>query len=211
MTTAVILFSGGLDSTTCLAIAKNKHSKVIAVSFNYGQKHCVEIANAKKLTKKYQVEHIVLDLSVIGGSALTCNEAEIPDFTGEAGIPSTYVPARNTIFIAHALSIAEMHSADYIYLGVSAVDYSGYPDCRPEYIAAYQKLIDTAIVGRRIELVTPLISLSKAETIKIGLDLGVDYSETISCYRATEANKACGTCDSCILRAKGFKELNDQA
>lgn len=209
MSKAIVLFSGGLDSTTCLALALTKHAEVVAVSFDYGQRHIVELERASKIAKKYGVEHIIVNIqnNIFQGSALTDKKIDVPNYQGLDTIPVTYVPARNTIFIAFALGIAESCAASAIYLGVSSVDYSGYPDCRPEYIESFQALINKAAPDHKIKLTTPLVNLSKAETIKLGLELGVDYSETISCYNADKDGNICGTCDSCTLRAKGFKEL----
>lgn len=211
MSKAIVLFSGGLDSTTCLALAKTQNKEVIAISFDYCQRHIVELERAKAIAKEYEVEHLIIriDNNIFSGSALTNESIEVPDFDGSNTIPVTYVPARNTIFLSYALGLAESRKAERIYIGVSSVDYSGYPDCRPEYILAYQNLMNQAIIGLDIELVTPLINLSKAETIKIGLDLGVDYSKTISCYKADINGNACGICDSCTLRAKGFLEAKN--
>lgn len=209
MSKAIVIFSGGLDSTTCLAIAKRDHSEVIAISFDYGQRHIIELEKAKQIAKRLEVEHIIIKIpnQIFQGSALTDKDIEVPDFKDQNDIPITYVPARNTIFIAYALGIAESRQAKAIYLGVSAIDYSGYPDCRPEYISAYQALIDKAIAGTPIKLETPLIHLTKAATIKLGLELGVDYSATISCYNPSATGIPCEKCDSCTLRARGFAEI----
>ena len=209
MSKAIVIFSGGLDSTTCLAIAKRDHSEVIAISFDYGQRHIIELEKAKQITKRFEVEHIIIKIpnQIFQGSALTDKDIKVPDFKDCKDIPITYVPARNTIFIAYALGIAESRQAKAIYLGVSAIDYSGYPDCRPEYINAYQALIDKAIASTPIKLETPLIHLTKAATIKLGLELGVDYSATISCYNPSATGIPCEKCDSCTLRARGFAEI----
>ena len=208
MSKAIVLFSGGLDSTTCLYLARKEYDEVIALSFDYGQRHIVELRQAKKIASKLNLEHLVIKISqeAFLGSALTQEDIEVPNYRVSKEIPATYVPARNTIFIAYALGIAESRKANSIYIGVSSVDYSGYPDCRPEYIESYQKLINNAIQGQEIKLETPLLKLTKKETVAIGLKLGVNYDETISCYRADANGLACGTCDSCVLRKKAFKD-----
>ncbi len=214
MKKAIILLSGGLDSTTCLAIA-NKDYECYTLSFDYGQRHHAELIKAENIAKKFKVkQHEVVKLSLnnLITSALTDKSKAIPDYKDSKEIPSTYVPARNTVFLSLALGWAEVLKADSIFIGVSDVDYSGYPDCRPEYIAAFQQLANLAtksgIEGNKINIVTPLIHLSKAETIKLGLELDVDYSMTVSCYQATSDGFACGRCDSCTLRKKGFKQAN---
>src|SRR3989339_380714 len=215
MKKAVILLSGGLDSTTCLALAKSQGYECYALSFDYGQKHNAELTAAKQIAEHFNVaRHEIMNLAPIGklgGSALTDNSIEIPDYSGATDIPITYVPARNTIFLSLALGWAEIINADAIFIGVSAIDYSGYPDCRPQFIEAFQKLAElatkTGVNGHSIKIETPLIHLSKAETIKLGHSLGVDYSLTISCYRADFDGLACGECDSCSLRKKGFAEM----
>ncbi len=212
MKNAIILFSGGLDSTTCLAYAKSKGYNCYAISFNYGQRHSAELNAAKKIAAHFSVQHIIVDLPIsqFGGSALTDKAQAIPDFNGNDVIPSTYVPARNTIFLSFALAWAEVLKAHDIFIGVSAVDYSGYPDCRPEYIHAFQTLANLAtkvgVEEGNMRIQTPLIDLSKAETIKLGSLLGVNYQLTVSCYQATEDGHACGKCDSCKLRIKGFSD-----
>jgi len=217
MTRAVILLSGGLDSVTTLAIAKAAGYQCFALSFDYGQRHRAELDAVQRILAQFDdVEHKVihLDLDQIGGSALTDKNIDVP-VTPSNGIPITYVPARNTIFLSLALGWAEVLSADVIYIGVNAVDYSGYPDCRPEYIEAFQVLANLAtkqgVEGKTITLETPLIDLSKAEIIKRGIELGVDYSLTVSCYAADDEGRACGVCDSCRLRAAGFADakVND--
>lgn len=207
---AIVLVSGGLDSTTCLAIAGNMGFDCYAISFDYGQRSGSEIEAAKNLVKAAAViEHKIvrLQLGEIGGSALTDSAIAIPE-QESVGIPVTYVPARNTVFLSYALAWAEVVGADAIYIGVNAVDYSGYPDCRPEYIAAFQKLINlatrTTMEGGTIRLETPLIDLSKDEIIKTGIRLGVDYGATVSCYQASSKGEACGRCDSCRFRKQGF-------
>jgi len=209
---AVVLISGGLDSATCLAIAKEQGYECYALSFDYGQRHRIELEAAANIAKSMQVqEHkiIPIDMSGIGGSALTDMQIAVPE-TETQGIPVTYVPARNTIFLSYALGWAEVLVADAIYIGVNALDYSGYPDCRPEFIDAFKKMANLAtkvgVEGHIIDVETPLIDLSKAEIIKRGLALGVDYSKTISCYQAGHDGEACGRCDSCRLRLKGFRD-----
>ena len=211
-TKAVILTSGGLDSATLLAMAHRNGRECYSLSFDYGQRHLAELNAARGLAERYgDVVHRVvsLDLSAIGGSALTDMDIPVPT-TPQEGIPITYVPARNTVFLSLALGWAEVLGASEIYIGVNAVDYSGYPDCRPEFIAAYQRLIGVAtkagVEGTSISLETPLIDLSKGAIIDVGLRLGVDYSMTVSCYQADEMGRACGECDSCRLRAAGFEQ-----
>jgi len=206
---AVILLSGGLDSVTVLAAAR-KNYDCYALSFSYGQRHDVELEAAKNIAKQFQVsEHRILniDLGQLGGSALTDMDIDVPLEQAD-GIPVTYVPARNTIFLSYALAWAEVLKATDIFIGVNAVDYSGYPDCRPEYIDAFAKMANlatkSAVEGDVITIHTPLISLSKSEIIKTGVELGVDYSMTVSCYAANEKGEACGLCDSCRLRHQGF-------
>ena len=214
---AVILSSGGLDSTTVMAIAKHDGYLIYSLSFSYGQRHKVELEAAKKVADKIGVEkHLVinLDLHKIGQSALTSN-TEVPknrnDKTISANIPVTYVPARNTIFLSYALAWAEVIRSSDIFIGVNAIDYSGYPDCRPEYIEAFEKMANLATKAgvekiTKIEINTPLLNMSKAQIIKKGIELGVDYSLTHSCYDPNPEGVACGRCDSCILRKKGFEE-----
>ncbi|MDX9709078.1 MAG: 7-cyano-7-deazaguanine synthase QueC [Trichloromonas sp.] len=211
---AVVLYSGGLDSTTCMAIARAEGFAPYAMSFAYGQRHTVELDKARRYAPRMgAVEHqlVEIDLRRIGGSALT-SALEVPkEGVREGEIPVTYVPARNTIFLSFALGWAEVLGAFDIYIGVNALDYSGYPDCRPEYIAAFETLANLAtragVEGSgRYRLHTPLISLSKAEIIRRGLELGIDYALTHSCYDPTPDGLACGRCDSCRLRLKGFAE-----
>lgn len=210
---AVILYSGGLDSTTCLAIARAEGYEPYAMSFAYGQRHSVELELAKRNAKGAgAVEHLVVefDYRQVGGSALTSDVA-VPKGGVGNDIPVTYVPARNTIFLSFALGWAEALGAFDIFIGVNALDYSGYPDCRPEYIAAFEQMANLAtkagVEGAgRFTIHTPLIHLTKAEIIRKGLDLGVDYSQTHSCYDPTPEGLACGNCDSCRLRLKGFAE-----
>lgn len=208
--TAVVLLSGGLDSATSLAIAAKRGYRCHALSFNYGQRSTVEIEAARRQARNQEVvEHRVLNLPLgqFGGSALTDSSIDVPESPGE-GIPATYVPARNTIFLSNALAWAEVIGAGAIFIGVNALDYSGYPDCRPEYIEAFQRLVDVAtkagVEGRKITLEAPLIHMSKAEIIRAGTELGVDYADTLSCYQADERGLACGQCDSCRLRREGF-------
>ena len=212
---AVVLLSGGLDSATALAIAVHQGYQAHALSFRYGQRHAVELAAARRVAGKLgATEHQVvdIDLRAFGGSALTDDTIAVPH-GGQADeqIPVTYVPARNTIFLSFALAWAEVLGSSDVFLGVSAVDYSGYPDCRPEFISAYEAMANlatkAAVEGRqRLTIHTPLIALSKAETIRRGLELGVDYGLTHSCYEP-DGTRPCGTCDSCLLRARGFAEL----
>ncbi|HVE44005.1 MAG TPA: 7-cyano-7-deazaguanine synthase QueC [Gammaproteobacteria bacterium] len=213
MKKAVILFSGGLDSTTCLAYAKSQAFDCYALSFHYHQRHAIELNAAKKLTAAWGVTHRIfnVDLQQFGGSALTDSQQEIPAYeAGSSDIPNTYVPARNTIFLAIALGFAEVIQAKDIFIGVSHVDYSNYPDCRPEFIASFEKLANIATkMGTEesdIRIHTPLLHLSKAQTISLGMTLGIDYANTISCYQPNEKGHACGWCHSCMLRKKGFSE-----
>ncbi len=214
MKKAVVLFSGGLDSTTCLAIAKSQGFECYALSFNYGQRHQAELQAAKHIAKLFGVHHHIIELPAaqFQGSSLTDEKQSIPDYDGSSAIPTTYVPARNTIFLAYALAWAEVSGANDIFIGVSAIDFSGYPDCRPEFIQAFQTLANLAtkagVTAGNIRIQTPLGLLSKAETIQIGLELGVDYRLTVSCYKANANGQACGKCDSCTFRKKGFAELN---
>ena len=222
---AVVLLSGGLDSVTCLYWAKDNYANVKAVSFNYGQRHNSELNAAKKIAATAQVNHriIDIDLAQLGGSALTDASLVVPDakqtdFSDNQhndSIPITYVPARNTIFLSYALALAEVTQSNAIVIGVNAVDYSGYPDCRPEYIEAFEKMANLAtkagVMGNHLHIATPLLHLSKAEIIKLGVSLGVDYALTVSCYRADSEGRACGHCDSCYLRQQGFlqAEIDD--
>lgn len=211
---AVILVSGGLDSATVLAQAVADGYDCYALSFDYSQRHQVELNAAQMVCNQFSVkEHkiIKLDLTQIGGSALTDDSIAVPE--GEtSGIPVTYVPARNTIFLSIALGWAEVLGAERIFVGVNAVDYSGYPDCRPEYISAFEAMANLAtkmgVEHNSIRIMTPLIDLTKAEIIHKGISLGVDYSKTVSCYQADEQGRACGRCDSCRLRKLGFSDAN---
>jgi 7-cyano-7-deazaguanine synthase len=221
---AVVLLSGGLDSATALAIARSEDYEIFALTFRYGQRHEVEIEAARRITSLFKVtQHVIaqIDLRAFGGSALTSDIAvpkgRTPD-TMAQGIPITYVPARNTIFLSFALAWAEVLESNDIFIGVNAVDYSGYPDCRPEYIKAFMRMANLAtkagVEGRQqLKIHTPLISLTKAEIIRRGLDLGVDSSLTSTCYDPSPAGLACGCCDACTLRLKGFAEngLNNPA
>lgn len=215
MSRAVVLLSGGLDSTTTLAVARRDGLTPYAMTFRYGQRHEIEVDAARRIVRASHVDdHVVvdIDLRAYGGSALT-SDVPVPKNrpSGERGIPVTYVPARNTIFLSFALAWAEVLGARDIYIGVNAVDYSGYPDCRPEYIAAYERMANLAtragVEGTApVRIRTPLIDLSKADIIRLGTSLGVDYSLTTSCYDPTVHGVACGNCDSCKLRLKGFAE-----
>jgi 7-cyano-7-deazaguanine synthase len=213
---AVVLLSGGLDSSTVLALAQERGFVPYALSFRYGQRHGVELDAAREVARRAGVRQHVeveIDLRLFGGSALTA-EIEVPkgrdveEMTSD--IPVTYVPARNTVFLSFAVAWAEVLAADDIFLGVNALDYSGYPDCRPEYIAAYERMANLAtkrgVEGSRLTIHTPLIDLTKAQIIARGLALGVDYSLTRSCYDPSPAGEGCGQCDSCALRLKGFAE-----
>lgn len=213
-----MLLSGGLDSTTTLAHARASGFEVYALTFRYGQRHEAEIAAACRVAAVIGVrEHVIaeINLRMFGGSALTSADVDVPKGrTGEEmaeGIPVTYVPARNTIFLSFALAWAEMLKAQHIFIGVNVLDYSGYPDCRPEYIAAFQLMANLAtregVENRHLKIHTPLIALTKAQIIRRGLDLGVDYSITSTCYDPHRAGRACGACDACLLRLKGFAEV----
>ncbi|MSP27496.1 MAG: 7-cyano-7-deazaguanine synthase QueC [Methylococcales bacterium] len=209
---AIVLLSGGLDSITVLALAQQQGFQCYALSFDYGQRHNAELIAAAQIAADYQVaDHkiIKLGLGSIGGSALTDEHIAVPH-TPQTGIPVTYVPARNTIFLSFALGWAEVLNLHDIFIGVNAVDYSGYPDCRPEFIESFQKLANLAtkagVEGTHFSIHTPLIHLSKAEIIKTGITLGVDYQRTVSCYSADEQGHACGECDACRLRKAGFIE-----
>ena len=215
---AIILLSGGLDSTTCLAIAKSKGYKCYALSFDYGQRHDFELQAAKTNAQRFGVEEhkiMKIDLRAFGASALT-DDIVVPKNRTESemqkDIPITYVPARNTIFLSFALAYAEVVEAHDIFIGVNAIDYSGYPDCRPEYIKAFQDMARIATKAavqeeEQLKIHTPLIDLKKSEIIKLGLDLNVDYSKTFSCYDPDENGFACSLCDACSLRSMGFKQL----
>lgn len=209
MKKAIVLVSGGLDSATTLALAKSQGYQCHTLSFNYGQKNIVELRVAKKIVDIKTHKTINMDLTQIGGSALTDNSIKIPESPTE-GIPITYVPARNTLFLSYALAWSEVLDIDNIFIGVNAVDYSGYPDCRPAYIDAFAKMAELARKptdnSRKISINTPLIHLKKSEIIQLGITLGVEYGETISCYQANDNGEACSVCDACRLRKQGFKE-----
>lgn len=208
---AVVLLSGGLDSTTVLAMALEAGRTVTALSFRYGQRHTHELTAAEATAHRYGVEDWIccdIDLGKLGGSALTDADLSVPMDGESTGIPMTYVPARNTIFLSYALAVAEVRGADEIHLGVNAVDYSGYPDCRPEYLAAFETMAGLAtrrgVEGDPVRIVAPLLHLSKGQIITAGLALGVDYGRTHSCYAPAPDNAACGRCDACRLRLAGF-------
>lgn len=213
---AVILLSGGIDSTTTLAIAKDQGFEVYAISFRYGQRHQIELNAAKRIAANFKInEHLILDidLGAIGGSALTSN-LEVPKGRHiekiSQEIPITYVPGRNIIFLSLALAWAEVLSAYDIFIGANAIDFSGYPDCRPEFLSAYETMANigtkAGVGGKKISIHSPLIKLTKAQIIQTGVALGVDYSLTMSCYDPSPDGKACGQCDSCLLRKKGFQD-----
>ena len=214
---AVILLSGGLDSTTCLAIAKHQGFDLNALTFNYGQRHDFELKSAQKIVDHFQIKNhsiVNIDLAQFGGSALT-DEIDVPKNRSESemtDIPVTYVPARNTVFLSLAIAWAETLNAFDIFIGVNALDYSGYPDCRPEYIAAFEKTANLAtkagVSGQNFKIHTPLINMKKSEIILNGLELAVDYSLTSSCYDPLKNGDPCGQCDACILRLKGFQEAD---
>ena len=215
MSKAIILLSGGLDSTTVLALAKEQNYDCYALSFDYGQKQRSELESSIAIAKKSNViEHRIMKISLndIGGSALTDKDISVPKFSDSDDIPITYVPARNTIFLSFALAWAEVVDCQTIFIGVNALDYSGYPDCRPEFIEAFEAMANLAtkqsVEGDKIQIRTPLINMTKAEIIKKGLSLGVDYSETTSCYDANSLGEACGECDACVLRKNGFSSAN---
>ena len=208
-----MLLSGGLDSATTLAIAQSDGFDCYALSFRYGQRHAAELDAARRVAKSLgAAKHVILDIDLreFGGSALTDDIAVPKDRTPDSSIPVTYVPARNTIFLSFALAWAEVLGAQDIFIGVNALDYSGYPDCRPEYIAAFQQMADLAtkagVEGSRLRIHAPLIRMTKAEIIRKGTELGVDFDLTLSCYDPSPAGKPCGRCDACQLRAKGFAE-----
>jgi 7-cyano-7-deazaguanine synthase len=217
---AVVLLSGGLDSTTCLAISQHEGFEPVALSFRYGQRHTGELVCAAAIAATAGVEHLLvdIDLAAFGGSALVDRSIAVPKHESvealadgdDGGIPITYVPARNTIFLSFAVAVAEVRGATDIFIGVNAVDYSGYPDCRPEFISAFEHMANLAtrvgVEGARLRIRTPLIDLSKAEIIGHGLELGVDYTGTMSCYDPTVDGAACGHCDACLLRARGFAD-----
>ena len=207
---AVVLLSGGLDSATVLAIA-SRDFDCHTISFDYHQRHVSELKAAARLAQSFNAQHqvVMLDQGVMAGSALTDNSIAVPETGLDQGIPVTYVPARNTVFLAHALAVAEVHVSTDIFIGVNAVDYSGYPDCRPEYIEAFERMANFAtkdgVEGHRFRIHAPLIEMSKSEIIATGMQLGVDYALTVSCYQADDQGRACGLCDSCRLRRAGFE------
>ncbi len=218
---AVVLLSGGLDSVTCLYWAKERYDSVTAVSFNYGQRHNSELIAAKAIAAQANVTHRIIDIDIaqLGGSSLTDHSMTVPDGNAanspshndhidNTAIPNTYVPARNTIFLSYALAVAEVTQSNNIVIGVSSVDYSGYPDCRPEYIQAFETMANLAtkagVTGHKLKIQTPLQTLSKGQTITLGISLGIDYAQTVSCYKADLQGRACGICDSCTLRQQGF-------
>ncbi|MDG1243175.1 MAG: 7-cyano-7-deazaguanine synthase QueC [Porticoccaceae bacterium] len=209
---AVVLVSGGLDSSTVLALALQQGYRCYTLSFDYGQRHRSELEAAKRVSELMKVEEhkiVRLDLGTIGGSALTDTTIDVPE-QETAGIPVTYVPARNTVFLSIALGWAEVLEADTIFLGVNAVDYSGYPDCRPEYISSFETMANLAtragVEGNKLSIQAPLIDMTKGEIVSAGASLGVDYSQTVSCYQASIEGLACGKCDSCRLRIEGFNQ-----
>lgn len=217
---AIVLLSGGLDSTTVLAIARSEGFKPYALSFRYGQRHAVELAAATRVAEAQGVaRHVIadIDLRVFGGSALT-SDIDVPKHNDvddvDESIPLTYVPARNTIFLSFALAYAETVGASDVFIGVSALDYSGYPDCRPEYIEAYEAMANLAtragVEGQKLKIHTPLIEMTKGQTVELGLKLGVDYGITSSCYDPDSSGRPCGHCDSCLLRLKGFAEAGSK-
>ncbi|CAA0081568.1 7-cyano-7-deazaguanine synthase [BD1-7 clade bacterium] len=210
---AVVLSSGGLDSTTVLAIARSQGFECFTLSFDYGQRHRAELDASNRVSDAIGAsEHRIvrLDLSAFGGSALTDMSIDVPEDDESGGIPVTYVPARNTVFLSYAMAWAEVLGANDIFIGVNAVDYSGYPDCRPEFISAFEGMANlatkSAVEGQKMSIQAPLIDLTKAEIIRIGAKLGVDYGLTVSCYQADEQGRACGRCDSCRFRRQGFDE-----
>ncbi len=209
---AVILLSGGLDSTTCLAIARSQGFACYALSVAYGQRHAAELSASVRIAKALgATEHRIANVSLgqFGGSALTDANIAVPRAGEAIGIPSTYVPARNTIMLSMALGWAEVLGSDHIFIGVNAIDYSGYPDCRPDFIRAFEKMANLAtkrgVEGGHLKIHTPLMHLSKADIIRYGTELGVDYSLTVSCYKADDKGRACGDCDACALRRTGFE------
>jgi len=214
MKRAIILSSGGIDSTTCIAYAKNQGYTCLSLSFDYGQRHRSELDAAKKVAAYFNVEHHIfkIDIDQYRGSALTDTNIDVPTAASysKTDIPMTYVPARNTIFLSIALGFAEVYKIGHIFIGANAIDYSNYPDCRPEYIQAFQAMANlatkAAIQGEKVVIETPIIDLTKAQIIELGMKNGVDYSMTVSCYQADELGRACHDCHSCVIRKKGFEE-----
>ena len=212
MSRAVVLLSGGMDSATCLAIAADEGHECFGLSFNYGQRHDAELDAARAIAASHDIAaHRILnmDLGELGGSALTDDNIAVPESASDQ-IPVTYVPARNTVFLSFALGWAEVVDADFIYIGVNAVDYSGYPDCRAEYLDAFQRMANLAlkrsVEGQPILIRAPLLEMTKAQIVKRGSEFGVDFARTVSCYQADETGRACGKCDACRLRKLGFSE-----
>lgn len=211
---AIILFSGGLDSTTCLAMAQKEGFSIYALSIDYGQKHKTELIAAQQIATTMGVQaHKIISLAALGdlgASALTDDQITVENYQNNHVIPNTYVPARNTIFLSMAMAWAEVIKASDIFIGANSVDYSGYPDCRPEYLRAFEEMANLAtragIEGKRLTIHAPLVLLTKSQIIQAGLRLGIDYSLTVSCYRLDKNNRSCGCCDSCIYRKKGFAE-----
>ena len=208
-----MLLSGGLDSATVLAMVRQQGFRVLAMSFRYGQRHAIEIEAAQRIAAKAEVaRHVVvdIDLRVFGGSALTADIAVPKQDAGSSDIPITYVPARNTIFLSYGLALAEVEGAQDIFIGVNAVDFSGYPDCRPEFVRAFERMANLAtkagVEGKKMTIHAPLIAMTKAEIIRQGIALGVDYGMTTSCYDPDSTGRACGQCDSCRLRRAGFRD-----
>ena len=215
MKKAIILLSGGLDSSTCLNYAKQQGFDCYAISFDYNQRHKAELESAKNIANIAGIiEHKIINIpqGLFQQSALTDNNIDVPSYVGDDKIPVTYVPARNTLFLSYALAFAESIVAYDIFIGCSYIDYSGYPDCRPEYIEAFENMANLAtkcgVEGKKITVHAPLMHLNKAETIKLGISLGVDYALTVSCYQLNKHGEACGQCDSCHLRKQGFQEAN---
>lgn len=209
MSRAVVLLSGGLDSATCLSVALAEGYEAFPLSFDYGQRHKKELESAKNIVKYLKIkEHKIVKVGNVGGSALTDMEIDVPEYKGFPNIPVTYVPARNMIFLSYAAGYAEVVGANAIFIGVNSIDYSGYPDCRPEFIEAFEKVMKVGtkngVNGKPVRILTPLINLSKAEIVKLACENNAPLHLTTSCYKGGE--KACGVCDSCVLRLKGFRE-----
>lgn len=214
MPRSVVLLSGGIDSAVTLAYAQQQGCECYALSIDYRQRHSAELVAARQIAREREAQHrvIQLDLRAFGGSALTSDAIDVPKAGGKLddGVPVTYVPARNTIFLALALAWAEVLNAPHIYIGANSVDYSGYPDCRPEYLAAFQRMADlatkVALAGARIHIQAPLLHLSKAQIIELGISLGLNFATTVSCYQPDVDGRACGNCDACAIRRRGFEE-----